>query len=599
MAKEKTTTSSHWTEDRLDQLTTLKNQYELQTKAADWKVKANMKEVNAPWDNDFRTQISMVVKMQKDAEFASSIPEFTFMPENDDGRKNRRVVKHAWDYWWIKSNTDKHIANVVSSATTYWTWILYEWIKHIYKTINTPYFEWETLKFKKERKLIYSGIYSEVIPFENFFINWTDIDNSTEAIVITYYDKEAYIAEKEEDWIYKNVNKLRKTTKQYLRNWNTSWEDVNTWTDDDRTITELRYYNAPEDRYVVVANWIEILDSHIPYTHKELPFCLFLDNKAEDRIWGIGELELLEQDERYKNELRTLLVQGIKASIGFIMKDRETDIEEETLYFWIGEVFETSDLKGLQHFTVNAPINAISEAERKVDNDIIIKSGVDIYSLQTTPETATKTAWKTLSGKKRINKNIKDNAYDFYRRLAFLRMKNIQFIHSIKVREVPIKGWSILNDWTFQKDESGAYGKWLIWEAFIKWDFLVTPIIETMLGNNKQRRLDNASLYAKTVWNIADETGKPVIKWNALAELLTEEFGYDFDKMSQNDGVSKSGEDVLNEIDKLDNWVSMDSTNPASPDFIPPEQRSGAKQQVAWISWQAKLTADEIIADNQ
>ena len=48
MAKEKTTTSSHWTEDRLDQLTTLKNQYELQTKAADWKVKANMKEVNAP-----------------------------------------------------------------------------------------------------------------------------------------------------------------------------------------------------------------------------------------------------------------------------------------------------------------------------------------------------------------------------------------------------------------------------------------------------------------------------------------------------------------------------------------------------------------------
>jgi len=590
------TTKRHFVEERLDSLKTLKDKYLLQTKAPDWKVKANMKEVNTPWPNDFRTQISSIVKMQKDAELASAIPEFSFIPENEDGRKNRKIVREAWNYWWLKTNTDKQIANVIQSATTFWTWIVYEGIRHIYKTINTPYFEWEELKFKKEKVLVYSWIYTEKIPFENFFINWSEVENSTEAIVISYFDKSAYVAEKELDPLYKNLSSVKKSTKEYTTV-STAWEDVNPSQDDTETITELRYYNVPKDEYIIIANWIEILKTHIPYTHKELPFALFIDNKAEDRIWGIGEYEMLEQDEKYKNELRTLLIQWVKANIWFLLKDRDAEMEEWELYFWIWEVFETSDVKWIQHFTSNVNIREISEAEKKVDSDVIIKSGIDIHSLQTSPETATKTAGKTLSGKKRINKNIKDNAYDFYRRLAYLRMKNIQFIHTIKVKEIPIKGWSIRNDWIFERDDNQSFGFAKIWESLIKGEFLVLPIIETMIGDNKQRRKENATLYASTTWNIMGEDGKPVIKGKPLWELITEEFGYDFEKMSQSDATSQTWEERLNELDKMDGWISTDATNPASPDFVPPEQRSGAKQQVSWISWQAKLSANDIIAD--
>jgi len=60
--------------------------------------------------------------------------------------------------------------------------------------------------------------------------------------------------------------------------------------------------------------------------------------------------------------------------------------------------------------------------------------------MQTTTESATKTAGKSVSSKKRINDNIKDNAYNFFRRMAYLRLKNIQFLHTMKVREIPIKG---------------------------------------------------------------------------------------------------------------------------------------------------------------
>jgi len=590
------TNKRHFVEERLDSLKTLKEKYNLQAKAPNWKVKANMKEVNTPWPNDFRTQISLIVKMQKDAELASAIPEFSFIPENEDGRRNRKVVREAWAYWWLKTNTDKQIANVVQSATTFWTWIVYEWIKHIYKTINTPYFDWEELKFKKDKVLVYSWIYTEKIPFENFFINWSEIENATEAVIISYFDKTAYIAEKELDPLYKNLWKLKKTTKEYTTV-PTAWEDVNPSQDDTETITELRYYNVAKDEYIIIANWEEILRTHIPYTHKELPFALFIDNKAEDRIWGIGEFEMLEQDEKYKNELRTLLIQWVKANIWFLLKDKDTTIEEDELYFWIWEVFETSDIKWIQHFTSNVNISEIAEAERKVDNDVIIKSWIDINSLQTSPETATKTAGKTLSGKKRINKNIKDNAYDFYRRLAYLRMKNIQFIHTIKVKEIPIKGWSIKNDWIFERDDSQSFGSAKIGENLIKGEFLVLPIIETMIWDNKQRRKDNASMYAKVAWNIVGEDGKPVIKGKPLWELLTEEWWYDFEKMSQSDQASKSWEERLDELDKMDGGISTDITNPASPEFVPPEQRSGATQQVSWISWQAKLSANDIIAE--
>jgi hypothetical protein len=100
----------HYVEDRLLQLKTLKDKYDLTAKAKIWKEKANMKEVDKPADeNDFRTQVSATVKRQKDAEMSASLPEFQFIPLDDDGSSNKRIVKQSWLYHWLISNTDKII----------------------------------------------------------------------------------------------------------------------------------------------------------------------------------------------------------------------------------------------------------------------------------------------------------------------------------------------------------------------------------------------------------------------------------------------------------------------------------------------------------
>lgn len=573
-----------YVEERLQNLHSLKDAHLLQTKASDWEKKANAKEVNDPLTNEYRTQISLAVKMQKDAELLSAVPEWNFIPLDGDARKNRKIIKPTWDFHWMMSESDKHISNVIQSATTHGTGILEEWIRHIYKKVKVPYYkemeteEWtivKTIEYEEKEMLDKSGIFCERIPFANFFINGTDIDNSTEACVVAFYDKEAYLAEKELDPLYSNLEQVWENDKSHhIISW-AVWDEYDETTDNN-TVFEIRYYNSAKDEFRVVANWVEIRNTPIPYTHKKLPFALYIDNKADNRIWGIGEMELLEQEERLKNEVRTMLIRGVKFSIGFVKVDRRADVEIDTLNVWLWETLETDDMKAIEQMTFNVPINDISNLETKIDNDIIAKSGVDFKSQLLNPsETATRTENKTKSSKKRINKNIKDNSYNFYRRLAELRMSNIQFLHEAENIEVPIEGWSIDNKWLFIKEESGGYGKAIIWSEMTRGKFIILPITETMLWNNKQRKRDNVIQYSQLVWGITWDDAKPVIKWPQIAKLLTEEFGYDFEKLTEASGTFKSPKDILSEFKKQNQWTkwTMQDEN-----FIPPSQRGRDKQ---------------------
>lgn len=597
MSKDNNDNKKHNVEERLIHLKTLKDKYNLTEKAKERKQKANMKEISKPNDeNDFRTQVSWTVKRQKDSELSASLPEYTFIPLNDDASANKRIVKQSWLYHWLISNSDKVIGKVVSSSTTYGTWIMYEGIKHTQRVINEPYTQkhllWpDTIEFRK-KTINESKIYCEKIPFSNFFINWTDIDEATEAVVVTYLDKDSYINEKENNPMYKNIEQLKGTSKVYTLI-DAEWEDIGSWADGENIITELKYYNSARDEFIIVANWIEILNSHIPYAHKKLPFAVFFDNLAEDRFWGIGEFELLESDELAKNEYRSLTIKWVKASIWFILMDSESDLEIEDVKYGVTEVYKTDDADSFRHFTPNIPIQAISELEAKVDNDIMAKSWVDFKSLQLWPqESATKTASKWNSSRKRINKNIRDNAFDFYRRLGELRMSNIQQLHTMKPRRIAVKGWNIDNKGQFLKDDASEYGSGIIWADYIKGEFLLIPIVETMLGNSGERKKEELGRFAERFGNIVDENGKPVIKWEQLVSLWCEVHWFDYEKLTEKWVASKSTKDIVEWVfNKAWKWEISGQLNNEKPnDFYDKMYR---RDQVKPISGQAKIPLNQ------
>lgn len=602
MSKKKET-ARHMVEDRLYELLSLKRKAWVHNESIEWKKKANMKGNKTNADkNIFKTNVWYAVKMQKDAELSANMPEYQFIPLNDKWVRNKRIVKESWKYWWARSETDRVVSWVASSSTTYWTGIMYEWIRHIYKNIKTPYYkedeEWNvTIDFKEEKKLVYSWVYCEKIPFRNFFVNWTCIEDSTEAIVVTYYDRDDYMAEKELSPMYKNLNKVGKSQKDYKFNSDTDdWAET-VWESTENVVTELRYYNSARDEYIIIANGIEILNSHIPYTHKDLPFCLFYDNMSEDSIWGVGEFEIIEDDEIAKDKYRELTVKAVRAAIWFWLWEKGSELEMEDLKFGLQELYETDDIDSVKHIAPNTPIQAISEIEAKIDNDIISKTGVDFKNLLLSPsESATRTASKSNSARKRINKNLKDNGYNFFTRLARLRMSNIQFLHTHKSLEIPIEWGSITNDWLFVKSDTGEYGLAKIGKNFVEWEFFVVPITETLLGSTEQRRKDNLANFAKLFWSLkADDGVTNIIKQKQIVKLWADEYGYDYDKLTEEWEQNKSADDVVDGIFWWGNSPSGQAkeADPSNPAFIPPEQRSGASDQIGSIPWQAKITPDE------
>lgn len=549
--------SQHLVEERLMELKAIKDKYGLTEKARVWKKKANYKEELPTEDeNDFRTQVSATVKRQKDAELSANMPEYSFIPLDGDGEKNRRVVRETWKYHWLMSNSDKVVSKVIKSATTYGTGIMYEGIKHSIRKVKEPFERIEMVDGQevkvidfKDRIIQKSGIYCEKIPFLNFFINGTDIDNATEAVVIRYFDKDEYIADKEFSPLYKNISKIKATSKTYTLQWITDGEDIQSGWSNENTVTEITYYNVAKDEHIVLANGIEVLKSHIPYSHKELPFSIYYDNEAEDRFWGIGEFEMLEPDERAKNEYRSLTIKAVKASIGFILTERWADFDVKDSEFGIWQRAETDDIDGIEHFAPNTPVQAISELEAKIDNDIIAKSWVDFKALHLAPsESATKTASKTNTTRKRTNLNLKDNGYGFFRRLGVLRLSNIQQLHMMQPRRIPMEGGSLRNDGVFIKDENGSYGSGMIGDKFIVGEFLVMPVTETMIGDNKERRKEQLTRFMQLTGNIMDSNNMPVIKGKQLIKLACEEFNYDFERLTEQTEDAQDPQAIIDKV---------------------------------------------------
>ena len=298
--------ANHKVIERFTQLYSLKNKWWLQSKADVWEKKANLLEEANDMTNDFRTQVWYAVKKAKDAELLASLPDFTFIPLTKEARTNKKIVWKIWDYWWLMDNTDKKLNEVISQATTYWTWVLYEWIKHEYRITKVPTYVWEwkdlTIEFKEDTKLIYSWIYSEIIPFKNFFINWTNLDNSTEFIIVRYYDLDAYVKEKELDKSFKHIEKLKKWWGYSPLAWTKWFEEVKDLSADQWKVVEIEYVNEANDERIILANWLEVLNTPIPYTHKKMPIVLFTDELADWRIYWLWTFEQTEKDEKYKNE---------------------------------------------------------------------------------------------------------------------------------------------------------------------------------------------------------------------------------------------------------------------------------------------------------
>ena len=587
--------SLHYVEERLLILKAIKAEDWLDKEVPKYRKLAKVKRLTdkSQDKSDYATNVGFSVKTTKDAELLAWMQEYNFIPLSDEARKKVELLKRIWKYHWITSKTDKRLSRVVPESTTTWTGWMYEGLKTIKREINEPTKNDDgSISFEKKEVPTYDWVWCEFIPFENFFIDWTDIENSNEAIWVKFWDRQEFINEHRLMPWYNTSN--IPLGKDYTYVWS-DW-DPKKWQDDETIVTEIRYYNKSKDQFIVLANWKEVKNSAIPFTHKELPFMPFYDYPVEDRIWGMWEFELLAEDIIYKDAIRSLSIDVIKAQMWVVAVNDDIDFDETTWEYWPFSYMKVNDISGIKHFSPNISTNAIDNAEQKVDNDIISKTGVDFKSQLLSPnETATRTAAKSQSSKKRINLNLKINGYNFFERLARLRLSNIRLWHSNKDKvEIPVEGGNIKEDWTFEPI-NGWYGSLTVTPDMITEEYNIVPITDSILWATEEREKNKAieavQLLSWMVW--AD--WKPVFDWTKLWEFLADRLHIDFIKLSWKEWASKDPSSILDEIDKQDKWISTWANDPSSPDFIPPEQRSGASKWVS-LSWQQVVSDSDILS---
>ena len=579
----------HEVEERLVILKSIKNKDWLVDGQKIWRQNNKARRVvERPHDkSDYMTNIGFTVKTAKDAELLAGIQQYDFIPLDQEARTNVAAFKLNWNYWWLMSKTDKMLSKVIPEATAFGTWITYEATKTIRKKIKEPTRHADgSITYKEKIDTEYDGIWTEQIPWENFFIDGNDIDNSNEVVWIKYWDRNEYLKEHELHPDYKNLNQIP------VGKWYTVVEgeiDNKYDQENENVITEMRYYNKSNDQMIILANGIEVVNTPIPFTHKELPFCLFYDYEVLDRIWGMGEYELLAEDIEYRDALRSLSIDVIKAQMGITLIWETNDIDETTFELGTTSYTRVDDINDLKFYSPSVSTNSIDNAELKVDNDIIAKTGIDFKAQQLSPqETATRTQAKTESGKKKINLNLKINGYSFFERLARLRTANIQLLHSTGNKEIFVEGMDIDKNWV-ASPVNGWYGSFTVEPWMVKGQFNVVPITESILGLSEERDLEHMLRYAEVAGNIVDSNGQPVVQGDKLVKAITERFGFDFDALTSASQQQKTPEQIVNEIESEDRGTSLAPNDPNSPDFIPPEQRSGATNAVPTSGWRTAL----------
>lgn len=203
-------------------------------------------------------------------------------------------------------------------------------------------------------------------------------------------------------------------------------------------------------------------------------------------------------------------------------------------------------------FAPNINASTLQYIEEKVDNDMIIETGVDFRSQILSPnETATKTAGRAQAAMKRISLNVKYNAYTYWERLAALRMANMEF-YADTTQTIPVRNMEVDGEGNVTY-LNNAYGLFTMKPEYYKGKFALMPRIDSMVGDTTSETKQKYMEALQLLLNMTDkETGKPIYDPRSLIEAgrgIIDDV-IDLDRINEKKDSVKSPSQILDEIDK-------------------------------------------------
>lgn len=491
-----------------------------------WKYRAEYSQDNVQTTTEdgmtnYHLNVGFALVETKTAEVYASTPKYDFVWMDDDGRKNKRLVEKIWEWIWKSSNTNKAVGKVIRDAMNYWSWFGKEVFLDIKRTVKVPTTNSDgTISVNEKEITVYRGCKLMPLEWHNVYVNWSSMEDCTEAIIISHWDKDEWESVVGSKYWY-TCNDVEKGRQYYVSEWKNELvvrdtsRGSTTPLDNDNTISQLEYYNKYRDEYFIIAwdTWInkEAEDCILQDPHKEIPIIIYYDYEVENDIYGRGEFDITEKSRKLMDDIRSYAIEVIKLQGGIITVDPDSDFDEVVTQLWLKSIVRVKK-EELWHFVPNLNISSLELVSSNLANEIITEAWVDYrWQLFWPNETAEKTKWRIEAQRKRVNKNVRDNAYGFYERLARLRLENIKTYYKGETMKVPVGGWDISESGSYTPLGNGEYGIMKVTEGMLRWDILLLPVIESIYWDSSKEQRQKFLDFFQLVINLKDKNWQPLI----------------------------------------------------------------------------------------
>lgn len=276
--------------------------------------KARLQWAKAPSGDDFVSNVKSPMIAGRIYAFVNQFKKLNLgwmaRPNNEDDKNAAKVAEKALDYWFQNTTAKAELVKVADEAATHGSALFkvsYVKKQREYRFPKTDDFtkeekeelekEKKTIYGKKEKVTAYEDVTLEVIPLREYYPDPQARCQHGASYEARYGIRRRFIqlddfkAEYGANPNAKNVDKVV-STHSYKENDYDFFHPPEEVIEQD-TVEVLEYENQLTDEYIVIANDLLIIDTPLPYNHKELSIHKVDFIKNPTQYYGIGIADLL------------------------------------------------------------------------------------------------------------------------------------------------------------------------------------------------------------------------------------------------------------------------------------------------------------------
>lgn len=387
-----------------------------------WRVDRRENEMEL-WQANHYVPLTLGVIESALAEMIDQTPQPMILPRGSEDIPKATVMKRIFEYTWEIADGDAELYNVLKDALILGTGIAQEYYWKDRRIVKEGDVEKEVFD--------YDDCYMETVRLQDFFV-----DENARAFTGPFGARDCirrYIMD---------VNDVRLFFRgpvwdpfdavKYVK----PGGDTNYYEfykppegiDKGNQVEVLWYWSKkPDDKLIIVANDVLLVDGPNPYKHKQLPFARVVDVKRPHTFYGKGESELLESTQDESNLIRRMTLDRNHLDIDkMFVGSQNAQLDDEDLRARPHGFIPTDDPANFKAVEYSDIPRSIELSMGKLQEDSLRATGInDLSTSVPSIGTATEAAILKETTLKRIRMKLRILEREFLVPIARLRVANI------------------------------------------------------------------------------------------------------------------------------------------------------------------------------